>query len=148
MSLPAVLAAAETAGTVTGVRGHSAGAPTPEVPYSDTPWLSVEWDGQWSDRFLTLGMLEMRYGVRLTLTLGGANLRPADALSLAALFKDRLRAAFSADPTLGGTCAFAYLDTGGHNLLTYFDPATAAMPFCEWVLHVTEHVAYTAASQT
>lgn len=151
MSLPAVLSAAETTvAAITGIVGHAQGAPLPDLPWSETPYVFLEWDGQWTEAAVTMGgtgrQIERQYGVLLTLMLGSAAMEPQAALSLAGTLLDRMRAAFASDPTLSSACFTAFLTGGTHNLRDYHDQGVAPLITCH--LAVTEYLTASAASQT
>lgn len=142
MSVAAVLAAVET--KCQGISGISVstsqGTPEP-LPILRAPTCVIDVSTPVFDRLSggTVGGLEMRYTVSITLLLGGPEMQPKRALAAALPFIARFRDAFWGDPTLGGTCWRSKLSDGVVNLRDY--RANEAPPHIEWRLIVRELLA-------
>ena len=87
--------------------------------------------------WVTMGSVYAKYDVVMKFWLGTPEMLAGDAEAVKVTVNDKVRAAFSQDPTLGGHCLAAILTGGVNNLDTFRD--TEDYPTLIYRLNVQEY---------
>lgn len=87
--------------------------------------------------WLTMGSVYGTYNVTIVIQLGTPEMLATDAEAVKLTCNDKVRAAFSQDPTLGGACLAAILTGATNNLATFRDQED--IPKLTYILTVQEY---------